>query len=97
MTRDEIAQIVKEAIEDATLPFSKPEHPKNFPAFCESFYEQVIAKERKACVEICMAMEKQLVNEIVEPSTKTTKAVLKQLSFARQSVEQVRRSIEARG
>jgi hypothetical protein len=52
MTNQDILRMAREAVEDAKLPFSKPEHPISMSAFCESLAMQVAAAEREACAKV---------------------------------------------
>jgi len=64
MNQDDIIRMAREAVEDAKLPFSKPEHPISMAAFCESLAMQVAAAEREACAKLLdqMAEKDKLSN-----------------------------------
>ncbi len=64
MNQDEIIRMAREAVEDAKLPFSKPEHPISMAAFCESLAMQVAAAEREECAKVAAWILKMPENDV---------------------------------
>ncbi len=76
MNQDDIIRMAREAVEDAKLPFSKPEHPISIAAFCESLAMQVAAAEREACAKVCHDKAWELKERSMKETVKTQRARL---------------------